>query len=50
LKVSWRTNSIFNQADKMKQVNNNYQLKKIELGEYQQKWEALADQIMELEA
>jgi ATP-binding cassette subfamily F protein 3 len=43
-------NSIFNQADKMKQVNNNYQLKKLELGALQQKWEALAEQIMELEA
>ena len=42
--------SIYNQADKLKQINNNYQLKKMELGEYQQKWEALADQIMELEA
>jgi ATP-binding cassette subfamily F protein 3 len=43
-------NSIFNQADKMKQINNSYQLKKMELGGLQQKWEALADQIMELEA
>jgi ATP-binding cassette subfamily F protein 3 len=43
-------NSIFNQADKMKQINNNYQLKKMELGGLQQKWEVLADQIMELEA
>ncbi|TSD66014.1 ABC-F family ATP-binding cassette domain-containing protein [Inquilinus sp. KBS0705] len=42
--------SLYNQAEKMKQLNNNYQLKKMELGEYQQKWEALADQIMELEA
>jgi ATP-binding cassette subfamily F protein 3 len=43
-------NSIFNQADKMKQINNSYQLKKMELGGLQQKWEVLADQIMELEA
>ena len=43
-------NKIFNQAEKMKQVNNDYQLKKMELGKNQQRWEALAEQIMELEA
>ncbi|AMR34515.1 ABC transporter ATP-binding protein [Mucilaginibacter sp. PAMC 26640] len=43
-------NKIFNQAEKMKQINNNYQLKKMELGKNQQLWEALAEQIMELEA
>nr|WP_294949052.1 ABC-F family ATP-binding cassette domain-containing protein [uncultured Mucilaginibacter sp.] len=42
--------SIFNQSEKLKQLNNSYQLKKMELGGLQQKWEALADQIMELEA
>jgi ATP-binding cassette subfamily F protein 3 len=41
---------IFNQTEKLKQINNNYQLKKLELGGIQQRWEALADQIMELEA
>ncbi|MDB5001353.1 MAG: transporter ATP-binding protein, partial [Mucilaginibacter sp.] len=41
---------IFNQTEKLKQINNNYQLKKMELGGIQQRWEALADQIMELEA
>jgi ATP-binding cassette subfamily F protein 3 len=50
LKVSLADESIYNQADKLKQINDNYQLKKMELGENQQKWEALAEQIMELEA
>jgi len=34
----------------MKEINNNYELKKLELGRTQLKWEALAEQIMELEA
>ncbi|OOQ60110.1 ABC-F family ATP-binding cassette domain-containing protein [Mucilaginibacter pedocola] len=49
LETQLADNTIFNQADKMKQVNNNYQLKKMELGAQQQRWEALAEQIMELE-
>jgi ATP-binding cassette subfamily F protein 3 len=43
-------NSIYNQAEKLKQINNNHQLKKLELRENQARWEALAEQIMELEA
>ena len=34
----------------MQEINNNYELKKLELGSVQMKWEALAEQIMELEA
>jgi ATP-binding cassette subfamily F protein 3 len=34
----------------MKQVNSTYELKKLDLGHLQLKWEALAEQIMELEA
>ncbi|RFZ82109.1 ABC transporter ATP-binding protein [Mucilaginibacter terrenus] len=43
-------NTIFNQTEKLKQINNAYQLKKMDLGALQQKWEVLADQIMELES
>jgi ATP-binding cassette subfamily F protein 3 len=50
LEAQLADDSIYNQAEKLKQINNSYQLKKMELGENQQKWEALADQIMELEA
>ncbi|WP_374948680.1 ATP-binding cassette domain-containing protein [Mucilaginibacter sp.] len=49
LEAQLADDKIFNQTEKIKQINNNYQLKKMELGEVQQKWEALADQIMELE-
>jgi ATP-binding cassette, subfamily F, member 3 len=41
---------LYNDAAKSKQVNNNYELKKLDLGHLQLKWEALAEQIMELEA
>ena len=41
---------IYNDAAKLKAINDNYQLKKLDLGSVQLKWEALAEQIMELEA
>jgi ATP-binding cassette subfamily F protein 3 len=41
---------LYNDAAKLKDINNNYDLKKMELGHIQLKWEALAEQIMELEA
>jgi ATP-binding cassette subfamily F protein 3 len=41
---------IYNDLPKMKAISNNYDLKKLELGHAQLKWEALAEQIMELEA
>ena len=41
---------LYNDAAKLKEVNNNYELKKLDLGHIQLKWEALAEQIMELEA
>ncbi len=41
---------IYNDLPKMKAISNNYDLKKLELGHVQLKWEALAEQIMELEA
>jgi ATP-binding cassette subfamily F protein 3 len=50
LEAQLADNSIYNQAEKLKQINDNYQLKKMELRENQVRWEALADQIMELEA
>jgi ATP-binding cassette subfamily F protein 3 len=41
---------LYNDAAKLKEINDNYQSKKLELGHVQLKWEALAEQIMELEA
>ena len=41
---------LYNDAAKSKEVNNNYDKRKLELGSIQLKWEALAEQIMELEA
>ena len=41
---------LYNDLPKMTGISNNYDLKKLELGHAQMKWEALADQIMELEA
>ncbi|BAU55347.1 ABC-F family ATP-binding cassette domain-containing protein [Mucilaginibacter gotjawali] len=41
---------LYNDAAKMKQVNSSYEVKKMDLGHLQLKWEALAEQIMELEA
>ncbi|MDF2431505.1 MAG: ATP-binding cassette, subfamily er 3, partial [Mucilaginibacter sp.] len=41
---------LYNDLAKMKELNSTYDLKKMELGHVQLKWEALAEQIMELEA
>jgi ATP-binding cassette subfamily F protein 3 len=41
---------LYNDAARLKEINNNYELKKLDLGHIQLKWEALAEQIMELEA
>ncbi|MFI5163543.1 MAG: ATP-binding cassette domain-containing protein, partial [Sphingobacteriales bacterium] len=41
---------LYNDLAKMNEINKNYDLKKMELGHLQLKWEQLADQIMELEA
>jgi ATP-binding cassette subfamily F protein 3 len=41
---------LYNQLQKMQDINSSYDLKKLELGNAQLKWESLADQIMELEA
>jgi len=41
---------LYNDLPKMTEINRNYDLKKLELGHAQMQWEALADQIMELEA
>ncbi|MFD0792542.1 ribosomal protection-like ABC-F family protein [Mucilaginibacter litoreus] len=42
-------NTIYNQSEKAQQLTDTYQLKKLELREQQARWEALAEQIMELE-
>ena len=41
---------LYNDLPKMTAINNNYDLKKLELGHVQLQWEGLAEQIMELEA
>jgi ATP-binding cassette subfamily F protein 3 len=41
---------LYNDVAKMKEINTNYDKKKMELGHIQLQWEALAEQIMELEA
>ncbi|MFI5159374.1 MAG: ABC-F family ATP-binding cassette domain-containing protein [Sphingobacteriales bacterium] len=41
---------LYSDANKSKEVSRNYDVKKLELGAVQQRWEALAEQIMELEA
>lgn len=41
---------LYNDLLKMKEMNSNYDKKKLELGSLQLKWETLAEQIMELEA
>jgi ATP-binding cassette, subfamily F, member 3 len=41
---------LYSDANKSKEVTRNYEVKKLELGAIQQRWEALAEQIMELEA
>lgn len=41
---------LYNDLAKLKELNGHYDLKKMDLGHIQLKWEALAEQIMELEA
>ena len=41
---------LYSDTHKSKEVTRNYEAKKLELGAVQQRWEALAEQIMELEA
>jgi len=41
---------LYSNAHKSKEVTRNYEAKKLELGAVQLRWEALAEQIMELEA
>jgi len=41
---------LYSDANKSKEVTRNYEAKKLELGAIQLRWEALAEQIMELEA
>ena len=41
---------LYADANKSKEVTRQYEAKKLELGAVQQRWEALAEQIMELEA
>ncbi len=42
--------NLYNDLAKLKDINTNYEKKKLELGHIQLKWETLAEQIMELEA
>jgi ATP-binding cassette subfamily F protein 3 len=50
LEAQLNDEKLYKENEKLKQISNTHQLKKLELGETQQHWEALADQIMELEA
>jgi len=50
LEVKLADEKLYNDAAKSKEVTHNYDAKKLELGALQLKWEALAEQIMELEA
>ena len=50
LETQLADDKIYNDLPKMKQINTSYDAKKMELGSIQLKWEALAEQIMELEA
>ncbi|WP_295671037.1 ABC-F family ATP-binding cassette domain-containing protein [uncultured Mucilaginibacter sp.] len=50
LEAQLADDNLYHDAAKMKQVNSTYELKKLDLGHLQLKWEALAEQIMELEA
>ena len=50
LEAQLADDNLYANASKAQNVTDTYQLKKLELGEVQQKWEALADQILELEA
>ncbi len=40
---------LYNDLPKLKEINTNYEKKKLELGHIQLKWETLAEQIMELD-
>jgi ATP-binding cassette subfamily F protein 3 len=50
LEAQLADDKLYNDLAKMNEVNRNYDLKKLDLGHLQLKWEELADQIMELEA
>jgi len=50
LEAQLADDKLYNDLAKLNAINNNYDLKKLELGSVQLKWEALADQILELEA
>ena len=50
LEAQLADDKLYNDAAKLKEINNTYQKKKLDLGVIQQKWDALAEQIMELEA
>ena len=50
LEAQLADDKLYNDAKKATEVNETYQLKKLELNEIQAKWEALAEHIMELEA
>ncbi|TWR27791.1 ABC-F family ATP-binding cassette domain-containing protein [Mucilaginibacter achroorhodeus] len=49
LETQLANNDVYNQVDKLQQLTDKYQLKKLEMREQQARWEALAEQIMELE-
>jgi ATP-binding cassette subfamily F protein 3 len=42
--------TLYNDSNKANKVTADYQLKKLQLGEVQAKWETLAEQILELES
>ncbi|WP_428329133.1 ribosomal protection-like ABC-F family protein [Mucilaginibacter sp.] len=50
LEAQLADDKLYNDAKKLKAINDSYQLKKLDLGHVQLKWESLAEQIMELEA
>ena len=50
LEAQLADDKLYSDAKKSQEVTDTYQLKKLELKEIQAKWEALAEQIMELEA
>ncbi len=50
LEAQLADDKLYNDAAKLKEINNTYQKKKLDLGVIQQKWDTLAEQIMELEA
>jgi ATP-binding cassette subfamily F protein 3 len=48
--ASMAEEKLYTNPKKLKEANDAYQLKKLELGEVQRKWEALAEQIFEMES